>query len=87
MKGILYILESEKGRYYVGSTTDIERRMKQHYSNHTSTTKRMGKVKLVLQQEFESIEKARVAESIIKSWKRKDFIKKVIDDGIFKKLK
>lgn len=80
-KGILYILQSGvSGRYYVGSTTDLGRRLQQHNSGHTHTTRRFGKLKLVFAQEFESVKIARKIEKKIKSWKRKDFVEKIIRD-------
>jgi putative endonuclease len=87
MKNYLYILESENKRYYVGSTNNLERRLKQHQRGHTSTTLRMKNWILVFQQEYESLEKAREAEKVIKSWKRKDYITKIVNDGVFHKVR
>ena len=81
MKGFVYILKSSGGRFYVGSTTDVNRRLKQHASGNTSTTKRMGIIALVFSQEFPTLQEARKVERKIKSWKRKDFIEKIIIDG------
>lgn len=84
MSGIVYILKSDNEKYYVGSTTDINRRMDQHKSGHTPTTKRLGNMKLVFSQEFNSLKDARIIERRIKSWKRKDFIERIISDGFIK---
>jgi len=85
MNGILYILQSEKtGKYYVGSTSDLDRRLKQHDIGHTPTTKRLGLMKLVFSQKFDNLDTARKVERRIKSWKRKDFIEKIIQEGKIK---
>jgi putative endonuclease len=87
MKGFVYILQfDESGHYYIGSTTDIERRLKQHISGHTPTTKRLGIFTLVFSQQFDDLITARRIEHKIKSWKRKDFIAKIIQDGYIKSV-
>jgi putative endonuclease len=82
MEAQVYILQGSSGRYYVGSTTDVARRMSQHARGQTHTTKRIGDTfELVFTQKFDSIDQARKVERKIKSWKRKDFIQKIIKDG------
>lgn len=81
----VYILKGSSGRYYVGSTDNIQRRLGQHKRGHTSTTKRIGSpIELVFLQEFSTLDQARATEKRIKSWKRRDFIEKVIKDGRIK---
>ena len=90
MSGIVYILcFTDSGRYYVGSTSNLERRLKQHRHGHTSTTHRGGDFKLAFSKVVSTLEQARRLERKIKSWKRKDFIGKIvqeqrlrIDDGV-----
>lgn len=77
----VYILQSEKSQYYIGSTANLERRLKQHFTGGAHTTSRMKGLKLVFSQEFKSSEKARIVERKLKSWKRKDFIDKIVSDG------
>ena len=82
MKAYLYFLYSKKkDRYYIGSSLDLARRLRQHNSGQTPTTKRFGKIKLVFMQEFPSLQAARQAEKKIKTWKRRDFIERIIEDG------
>ena len=82
MNANVYILYFKKtNRYYVGSTTDLPRRLKQHRSGHTHSTKRLGDFDLVFDQSFQTIGEARSIESKIKKWKRRDFIEKIINDG------
>lgn len=83
MKPVVYVLYFKKSdKFYIGSTTDITRRLKQHLSGHTPTTKRLGEdFDVVFQQEVSNIKLARNIEKRIKSWKRKDYIMKIISDG------
>lgn len=81
MKAFLYILQSNSGRYYIGSTNDLKRRLDQHARGHTSTSKRLNTTRLVFFQEFSSLVDARKQEQKIKRWKRKDFIDKIVRDG------
>lgn len=83
MKAFIYILHfKNSNKYYVGSTTNLKRRTKQHLNGHTASTKRLGSdPDLVFYQEVDSLSAARRAEYRIKSWKRKDYIEKIISDG------
>lgn len=78
MKGYVYILKDRDGRYYVGSTSHVPRRLAQHEHGHTQTTHRMNQPMLVLVQEYENLTKARKVERKIKKLKRKDYIEKMV---------
>jgi len=82
MRAWVYILYfEERDKYYVGSTTDIGRRLKQHSSGHTPSTKRLGKsFRLVFKQRVQSVKIARSTERKIKSWKRRDYIERIVDE-------
>ncbi|MDD3774122.1 MAG: GIY-YIG nuclease family protein [Patescibacteria group bacterium] len=82
MKGTLYILQSLKNNtYYIGSTSDLINRFKQHNSGSVKATKHKKPYKLVFKQEFENMIIAHKMELKLKKWKRKDFIAKIIEDG------
>jgi putative endonuclease len=82
MSSCIYILQfKNNGRYYIGSTSDLNRRLAQHRSGHTHSTKFLGEFELVFKQQTSSLKIARYAEKRIKSWKRRDFIEKIIKDG------
>lgn len=70
----------------MGSTDNLERRLNQHKSGHTASTKRMGELKLVFSQKFDTLKEARGIEAKLKRLKRKDYIEKVIKDGYIKIL-
>ncbi|MBA7698632.1 hypothetical protein ES703_107311 [subsurface metagenome] len=81
----VYILESVRdNRYYIGSTKNLNDRLRHHKGGFTHSTKRFGDVKLVLKQKFPSLEKARYIEKKLKNLKRKDYLKKIIEDGYIK---
>ena len=84
MTGYVYILQSDSGMYYIGSTNNLDRRIDEHLRGKTHTTSRMKNIKLVFSQEFPSLIIARQIERKIKSWKRKDFIDKIVRDGYIK---
>lgn len=76
----LYILKNnETGRYYIGSTSDLERRVKQHLRGHTRTTKVLGADTLVYTEEYSTITEARNREKKLKSYKSKKYIEWLIN--------
>ncbi len=81
MKPVVYILKSNLGKYYIGSTYNLERRLAQHAEGHTHSTKRMGYMELVFSQEYKSLKDARNVEFHIKKLKRKDFVEKIVKEG------
>lgn len=83
----VYIIQSaDSGRYYTGSTIDVEKRFKQHQLGKHHSSKRFPNPQLVFKQKFDNIETARKVERRLKSFKRRDFIEKIIRDGVVKSL-
>lgn len=81
----VYILESiTDGRYYIGSTANLELRIKHHAGGHTPSTKRFSEIKLVFSQEYKTLREARIIEKKLKKLKRKDYLQKIIKDGFIK---
>ena len=66
-----YILECANGEYYVGSTTDMERRLREHQAGvggkFTST---YLPVKLIYTEEYPTIEQAFRRERQLHGWSR-----------------
>jgi len=83
-KAFVYILKDRLSKFYVGSTTDVPRRVKQHESGHTQTTNRMESPTLVLVQEFATLAAARKVEKKIKDLKHKDYIEKMVVEGFIR---
>lgn len=84
MTAHVYILKDELGRFYIGSTDNLERRLKQHVSGYTQTTRNMKSPKLVLSQEVQNLEQARKIERKLKNLKRRDYIEKIVSEGYIK---
>ena len=81
----VYILKSlSDGRFYVGSTKNLETRLIHHEKGHTPSTKRFNGVKLIFSQEYPNLKQARYIEKRLKKLKRKDYLKKIVADGHIK---
>ncbi len=80
----VYILQSTKGKFYIRSTINLKKRLKHHQGGFTPSTRRMGKMKLVFSQRYQTIREARLIEVKLKYFKRKDFIERIIKDKIIK---
>ena len=66
----VYLLRGSSGRHYIGQTSDLTARLKQHRSGQTHTTKRLGEtLELVASRQFPSREEAMQAERMLKAWK------------------
>jgi len=68
----VYILECADKSLYVGSTNNIEKRLKQHNESKSGAhyTKIRRPVVLKYSETFRTLRKARQRESEIKNWKR-----------------
>ena len=77
----VYILQFVGGEFYIGSTIDLDRRIKQHIGGHTPSTKRLGEGKLVFKQNYLTLKDARSVEYRLKKLKRRDYIAKIVTDG------
>ena len=63
----VYMLRGSSDRYYIGSTTDLQRRLKQHRHGHTYSTRRLGTdLKVIAALEMSSLCQARKLERELK---------------------
>ena len=75
----LYILKSEKtSRYYVGSTADLNDRLRRHNSGYSKATKGGVPWMLVYSEEFQTKSQAYQRELEIKAWKSRVLIEDLI---------
>ncbi len=71
MKGYMYILECSNGKFYTGSTINLERRLKQHKDGKGANfTRKHLPVSLVYFEEFKRIDKAFYREKQVQGWSR-----------------
>ena len=72
----VYVLKSvAHQRFYVGMTTDVERRIEEHNNAKTKSTKGWKPWKLFFFEEFPTREQARQREKYLKSGYGKQWIK------------
>jgi putative endonuclease len=72
MKSYMYILKCANDSYYTGSTTDLERRLKQHQNGEGANfTRKHLPVKLVYFEEFHRIDLAFYREKQVQGWSRR----------------
>jgi putative endonuclease len=66
----VYVLQGSSGRHYIGSTTELERRLEQHRTGHTYSTRRLGEeLQLVASLELTTLADARKLEREMKQKK------------------
>ena len=77
----VYILRSKKdGRYYVGHTDDLERRMMEHENGKSPYTRNRGPWILVKVEEYETRSEAMKREREIKRRKSRGYIDRLIEE-------
>jgi putative endonuclease len=81
----MYILECANGKYYTGSTNDLDRRLQQHQNGEGANfTKKHLPVKLVYFEEFQIIDEAFYREKQVQGWSREK--KEALINGMSEKL-
>ena len=79
MEYFVYVLESEiDGRLYKGQTTDIYKRLNEHNSGKTKSTKGYKPWKLIYFEKFETIEETVLREKYFKSGIGREFLKEML---------
>ena len=68
MEYFVYVLLSEKdNQFYIGYTTDIKRRIKEHFQGQVSSTRHRLPMRLIHYEAFISLEDAKSREMFLKS--------------------
>ena len=76
----VYILQSiPSGRYYVGSTADVHRRLAKHNAGHSAATKAYRPWKLVHSETYSEKSDAIRRELAIKRMKSRTYIESLLD--------
>ena len=67
----VYLLQCKDNSYYVGVTTNVEDRIREHnFGQGSAFTKKHRPVKLVYPEQHESYASARKREAQLKGWRR-----------------
>ena len=75
---ILYSIQIDI--YYVGSTEDLESRLRRHNSNHKGFTGKVNDWEIVFSREFDTKSESLKFEKQIKSWKSRKKIEEFIGE-------
>ena len=76
---LTYILfSSKKNKYYIGSTSNLEERIKKHNSNHKGFTGGVGDWQVIYQDNYQSKSEATQRELQIKKWKSRKVIESLV---------
>ncbi len=69
MKYFVYILKSDRQRHYIGYTSNLEQRIRQHNSKHKGFTGTSENWELIIYQDLEKKDDAIKLERKLKSFK------------------
>ncbi|KMQ49614.1 hypothetical protein CHISP_3486 [Chitinispirillum alkaliphilum] len=79
----IYILRSDEGKYYIGSTEDVEKRIDQHNSKkYKSWSSRYNNWVLVHKEEFATRRESLIREKEIKSYKGGEAFKRLTGSSL-----
>lgn len=80
--GTVYILLCKNNDYYVGSASNLSRRLTEHQKGMSRATKGKLPVKLIYKKEFRTLKEARSFEYFLKRQRNKRFFQKLFDNEI-----
>jgi len=78
----VYVIRNDKGRHYIGYTSNVEHRLKKHAWHGSRWTKDRGPWELVISEEFKDKRSAMLREQQIKSYKGGNAFKKLIQNAV-----
>ncbi|MBU1326969.1 GIY-YIG nuclease family protein [Patescibacteria group bacterium] len=78
----VYILKSIGGKYYIGSTCDVDKRICKHNNGSVRSTKAYRPWRLVYTEQYGTKIETLKREKEIKSWKKRIAIDKLIFGAI-----
>ncbi len=75
MKYFVYVLQDSRGKLYKGLTNNLSRRLSEHKSGQTRSTKYLINPRIVYTEEYDSFEQARSREVYLKTAAGRKFLK------------
>jgi putative endonuclease len=73
----VYVLKDSAGKFYKGLTSNLQRRLKEHRSGHTKSTKQLINPEVVYTEEYDNFIQARKREIYLKTAAGRRFLKKL----------
>ena len=74
----VYVLRGSTGKLYKGMTNDLERRLREHASGHTQTTRSMGTLEVIYQEQYATVTEARAREVYLKTAAGRRFLRTIL---------
>ncbi|OHB10407.1 MAG: hypothetical protein A3H60_00210 [Candidatus Zambryskibacteria bacterium RIFCSPLOWO2_02_FULL_44_12b] len=74
----VYVLRDSLGKLYKGMTNNLKRRLAEHRSGHTQSTKQLKNPDVVYTEEYDNFEKARKREIYLKNAAGRRFLKSIL---------
>ena len=71
----VYVIRDDAGKLYKGMTSNLERRLVEHKSGHTRSTKHLKNIEVVYTEEYDNFEQARKREIYLKTAAGRRFLK------------
>ncbi|MBI2591159.1 MAG: GIY-YIG nuclease family protein [Candidatus Brennerbacteria bacterium] len=68
MTWVVYILFCDQKTFYIGITSNLNKRLKEHKSGYSSYTKKFSEIKLVYQEKYPKKSIAEKRENQLKGW-------------------
>lgn len=79
MEWFVYVLKLKNGKYYVGSTNNLQRRIQEHHNGKVTATKYLRPIILLWHKKFVEVNEARKMEYYIKKQKDRKYIEYIMD--------
>ena len=76
-----YILRLANNSYYIGCTSDLEKRLDYHKKSKVFSTKNKLPLTLIYFEKKNSLSEARIREMQIKKWKSREAIERLLKKG------
>jgi predicted GIY-YIG superfamily endonuclease len=81
MENCVYILLCRNLRYYIGSTKNLNERLKSHHAGYVKATAYLRPLQLVFATQYQTIKNARQIEYKLKKFKNKIIIDNIVNTG------
>ncbi len=78
LMNFLYIAKCKNGKYYIGSTNNLERRIVEHNTGKTKSLRYLRPIEIVFRKIYPSLIDARRAEIKLKRLKSRQILEKII---------